>query len=181
MKKILFITLTFFLVSCGSTSPISDANVKSFSWSWFSVNIPSSWSIVNKSQIPSVKSWKIELAVSSSDISSWFANNLIIVSEKLNEKITSLKYWIINYALTTWNYLQFTKLDEKTISFSDSDTSNLYIFEAKYNTTTPLRKFLQTSKVCGNQVYLITIWLSIDITDTTKYEDLTKSFNCKTI
>ncbi|EKE26865.1 MAG: hypothetical protein ACD_4C00135G0004 [uncultured bacterium (gcode 4)] len=180
MKKIFFLSLfAFLLVSCGSSSTESDNNVKKHTGSGFVIDIPSSWTVVDNSQIPNIKSWKIELAVSSSDISSGFANNLVIIWEQLNEKITSKKYSTINYALTNWNYLEFSKLDEKTISFSDKDESNLYIFEAKYNTSTPKRKFLQTSKVCDNKVHLITIWISLDITDASKYENLIKSFECK--
>lgn len=180
MKKVFLILSVFLLASCGSPSntTTTDNNVTNFTWSWFTIDIPSSWTPVDNSQLPTISNWKVELAVSSSDISSWFANNLAIISEKINEKITSKKYSIINYALTTWNYLEFTKLDEKAISFSDKDESNLYSFEAKYNTSTPKRKFLQTAKICDNQVYLITIWLSIDVKDSTKYEDLIKSFVC---
>ncbi|MDD2487270.1 MAG: hypothetical protein PHS92_02790 [Candidatus Gracilibacteria bacterium] len=182
MKKSIVLAISLFLLaSCGSsTSTTTDANVKDYTGTGFSMSIPSSWTIVDSKQLPNVKNGNIELAVSSSDISSGFANNLIVISEKLNEDITSKKYSIINYALTSGSYVEFTKLDEKTINFSDKDESNQYTFEAKYNTSTPKRKFLQTSKVCDKQVYLITIGLSTDIKDATKYENLMKSFSCKT-
>lgn len=93
--------------------------------------------------------------------------------------MTSKKYSIVNYALTTGEYKEFTKLNEATITFGDKDTSNLYTFEAKYNINTPKQKFLQTAKVCGDTVYLMTFGLGLTTGATTKYEDLIKTFTCK--
>ena len=92
--------------------------------------------------------------------------------------MTSKKYSVVNYALTTGEYKEFVKLEEKVIAFSDKDESNLYVFEAKYNTATPKQKFVQTAKVCGDTVYLITFGLGLSTGATTKYEDLIKTFTC---
>ena len=62
--------------------------------------------------------------------------------------VTSKKYSKLNYIQTTKRYLEYTKLKSEPILFSDSDESYLYIFEARYNTTTPRMRFLQTAKVC---------------------------------
>ena len=179
MKKIallLFVWLA--LTSCWSTSTTTDESTKTYSGSGFTINIPTTWTVVNKNELPQIKSGQVELAVSSSDISSGFANNLVVIWQELLEKTTSKQYSIINYSLSTWEYVEFTKLSEKTIAFSDKDESNLYIFEAKYNTTTPKRKFLQTAKICWNKVYLLTIWIALWTTDATKYENLITSFTC---
>ena len=70
-------------------------------------------------------------------------------------------------------------MESKSIDFLDSDTSNIYIFEAKYNIQTPKFKYLQVGKVCKDTGYLVTIALSTDIKDTSKYEEMIKTFQCK--
>lgn len=180
MKKIALVLFTLFVLSsCGSTSNTTDESTKAYTASGFTINIPTTWTVVNKNELPAIKSGQVELAVSSSDISSGFANNLVVIWQDLLEKTTSKQYSIINYSLSTWEYVEFTKLSEKTVNFSDKDQSNLYIFEAKYNTATPKRKFLQTAKICWSKVYLLTIWIALGTTDTTRYENLITSFTCK--
>lgn len=179
MKKLaLFLFVWLALTSCWSTSTTTDESTKAYSGSGFTINIPTAWTVVDKNELPAIKSGQVELAVSSSDISSGFANNLVIIWQELSEKTTSKRYSLINYSLSNWEYIEFLKLNEKTITFSDKDTSNLYTFEAKYNTATPKRKFLQTAKICDNKVYLLTIWIALGTTDTTRYENLITSFNC---
>lgn len=121
------------------------------------MSTPKTWIAVDKSALPSTQNGTITLALTSTDIVSGYSNNMSILKEKLTEAMTSKKYSVVNYALTTGAYNDFVKLEEKVITFGDKDESNLYIFEAKYNTNTPKQKFLQTAKVCGDTVYLITI------------------------
>jgi putative heme iron utilization protein len=107
----------------------------------------------------------------------------VILSEKIQNTITSKKYSIINYALSTGQYTDFVKLDEKVVTFNsadekEKDESNLYTFEAKYNPETPKRKFIQTAKVCGDMVYLMTIGVNLDVSDMKKYEAFLTSFEC---
>lgn len=92
--------------------------------------------------------------------------------------VTSKKYSELNNVQTTKKYLEYTKLKNEAILFSDSDESMLYIFEARYNTATPRMKFLQTAKVCGTRVYLMHIALSLDKSADT-YKDILKTFECR--
>ncbi|MBT4632488.1 hypothetical protein HOB94_00425 [bacterium] len=62
----------------------------------------------------------------------------------------------------------------------DEELSIIYIFEAKYNLDTPKIKFLQTARVCNqNKAFFFTIALPTTIKDTTKYEYLLSTFECK--
>lgn len=179
MKKIIFLLLCFFiLTSCWDSTNSDDTSTTQYTNENFKLNILKSWTIVDNKNIPEIQNGKVELAVSSSNVVAWFAENLVILSEDLKEKTESKRYSIVNYALSTSTYLEFTKLNEKSITFPDKDESNLYIFEAKYNTATPKRRFLQTAKVCDKKVYLITIWVWVDTINTAKYEDLITSFEC---
>ncbi|PIQ12339.1 hypothetical protein COW68_00140 [Candidatus Gracilibacteria bacterium CG18_big_fil_WC_8_21_14_2_50_38_16] len=177
MNKIILASSLFLLISCGATT--TTINSTSFKGSGFTIDIPSTWIAVEKPALPVPAQGSIALAVTSTDIVSGYANNMSILKGGLTEAITSKDYSITNYVHTTAAYLDFVKLDEKVIRFTeDNDTSNLYIFEAKYNTNTPKQKFIQTSKVCDNNVYLITFGLGLTTASTTKYEDLIKTFTC---
>lgn len=182
MKKLvsfsILVSTLFFLASCGSTTDSSLATTQ-FAGEGFSINIPSAWVKVEKDALPVTKNGTIALALTSTEITSGFANNMTVMKEKISEAITSKRYSIVNYALTTSEYIDFVKLEEKTITFTaDNDESNIYTFEAKYNTSTPKQKFIQTAKVCGDTVYLITVGLNLGTPSTTKYEDLIKTFTC---
>lgn len=178
MKKIFILLFCLAIVSSCWTAT-TDSTTKSYTGTWFKINIPSSWINVESNDIPNPQSGKIELALTSSEISTWFANNMVILSEDLKETITSKSYAMTNYIRTTWSVLEYIKLNETNFSFIDNDEGKMYTFEAKYNTETPKRKFIQTAKVCGKKAYLMTIGISLDITDTSKYESLLKSFECK--
>lgn len=177
MNKIIVLFCVFLLVSCG-TSTDTSLNTTPFAGEGFSINIPNTWITVDKAALPATKNGTVGLALTSADIVSGYSNNMSIIKEKITETMSSKKYSVVNYALTTGAYKEFVKLDEKTITFGDNDESNLYIFEAKYNLNTPKQKFIQTAKVCGDTVYLMTFGLGLSTGVTTKYEDLIKTFSC---
>ncbi|MDD5197653.1 MAG: hypothetical protein PHN60_02215 [Candidatus Gracilibacteria bacterium] len=177
MNKIIVLTCLFLLTSCG-TSTDTSLTTTPFAGGGFSIDTPKTWIAVDKAALPTTKNGTIALALTSTDIVSGYSNNMSILKEKMTETMSSKKYSVVNYALTTSAYREFIKLEEKVITFGDNDESNLYVFEAKYNTNTPKQKFIQTAKVCGDTVYLITFGLGLTTGTTTKYEDLIKSFVC---
>jgi hypothetical protein len=146
--------------------------------SWFSTFVPSSWEKAENTILPMPVRGSIALAVMSPDVRYGFSNNYIVMADSLDMPITSKKYSELNHIQTTKNYLEYTKLQELPIVFWDSDTSLLYVFEARYNKTTPRMKFIQTAKVCGTRVYLLHIAVSLDKTPD-KYIELMKTFVCK--
>jgi hypothetical protein len=171
------------LASCGSTATDSSVSLTNYQGEGFSMDVPKSWTPVEKFAVPTPKNGTVALALTSSDISSGFANNLLVLKDGVaaaenGEKMTSKRYSIVNQALTTGAYKEYVKLDEKTVSFSDGDESNLYVFEAKYNDSTPKKRFVQTAKICGDKVYLVTVGIELGTASSAKYEDLTKSFVC---
>ncbi len=178
MKKSfsLIAILAFMLTSCWSST--DDVNLTKFEWNWFTLNIPKAW--IKETSLPTPSSWKIELALTSSEIKAWFANNMVILWEKVVWETTSKKYGIVNYIRNTKDMVEFTKLNEISATFPDKDEAIIYTFEAKYNNTTPKRKFLQLSKICWNYAYLTTIWINTDNDSVAKYENLLKSFTCTT-
>lgn len=172
----------FFFASCGSTTT-DTASLTTFKGEGFSVDVPKSWIAKDAKEIPTPKNGSVALAMTSTDISSGFANNLLILKdtltadEKTGKYITSKEYSITNYSHTT-KEKEFKKLEEKEITYADGDVSNLYVFEAKYNRETPIKRFVQASKVCGNKVYLITVGTELNPDKSAKYENFAKSFQC---
>lgn len=182
MKKNIFITfLILFLVSCSGNQEGVVTGLTLHEWWKFEMSIPSNWSIITSDSeiLPNPKSSQIELAVSSEELKYGFSNNLLILSQKLDKNISSVDFSILNNVWASREYLEYLKLESKNIDFLDNDKSNIYIFEAKYNIQTPKFKYLQVGKVCKDTWYLITIALSTDIKDTSKYEEIIKTFQCK--
>lgn len=100
------------------------------------------------------------------------------MKDALNGIISSKKYEELNSVHTSKNYLEYTKLQDDPILFSDSDESRVVVFEAKYNPSTPKLKFIQTAKVCGTNVYLIHFSIALDKSPDA-YIALAKTFSCK--
>jgi hypothetical protein len=92
--------------------------------------------------------------------------------------ITSLRYAEVSTAQSSHNYLEYTKLQDDPIIFSDTDESRVTVFEAKYNPSTPRLKFIQTAKVCGTSVYLIHFAIALDKAPDA-YIALAKTFTCE--
>lgn len=182
MKKSLFLgaAAAFLLASCGTSTDTS--SLTNYKGEGFSMDVPKSWIAKEAKDVQSPKNGTVALAMTSADISSGFANNLLVLKDKLSpaengEKMTSKKYSIVNHALTTGKYEEFDKISEKEVTFPDGDVANLYVFEAKYNRETPKQRFIQATKVCDDEVYLINIGTGLN-TSTAKYEALATSFQC---
>ncbi len=170
------------LTSCfGSTS--DNVNLTGFEGKGFTMQVPKTWVQVTGKDLPQPKSGSIAGAFTSPDISSGFANNLLVLKDVLgpdaDSSMTSRKYSVVNQALTTGKYIEYTKLSDKKISFPDNDEGLLVQFEAKYNNDTPKQKFLQAAKICGKDIYLLTIGLALSTNNTDKYQEIFESFTCK--
>ncbi len=184
MKKIiLLLLLSILLISCWNNTTTTTTNsLTPYSWNNFSINIPISWIVTDLSwsTLPSPKDWIIEAVVSSKDTKDWFINNLVILSKELEVETTSLLFAQKNNPKNYSGYESYTELSSWDFDFYDWEKSMLYVFEAKYNKDNWNLKFLQTSRVCDwKKTFFLTIWLSLNINDTAKYEEMLKSFECK--
>ena len=168
------------LTSCGSTK--ENINLVGYSGKGFEMQVPKNWIFKPNTELPKPKNGTIAAAWTSSDISSGFANNMLILKDTLakdaDPKMTSRKYAVINQALTTGSYKEYTQLSDKTLKFSDGDEGLAIVFEAKYNAQTPKQKFIQVAKLCERDVYLINIGLSLSNSTTDKYMEVLSSFTC---
>ncbi len=195
MKKILIILLTSFLLfSCWNneneeawtisvkTENTKKAWLRNFPGKDFSIKIPAAWNNItsNNEILPTPTNWKIELAITSTETKNWFANNLIILSQKLEKFTSSKNYSITNNIGSENEYLNYFKKSGKEFIFEDWEKSMIYIFQAKYSEETPLLNFIQTAYVCrNNKAFFLTIALPLSIKNTEKYEKMLATFKCK--
>ncbi len=194
LKKIfILIFLSLFLTSCfwkaDDTELEENKKVSSEikeQWSklakiagdWFLIELPKS--LVKVKDLPTPRVWKLVLAMQSKEMINWFVNNIVIIKQILDKKISSKEFSIINQVRARTKYVNYKKLDMEDIIFSDGDISILYFFEARYNTKVAKQHFLQVWKVCPDKsAYIITIWLNPRIFDYKKYENFIKSFKCR--
>lgn len=181
MLKSFFIFILLILGSC-SILPWTQEEVQDnaiiYTGSGFSVQVPSLWTTNTAALLQNPKSGVLELALISPDVRYGFSNNLVIMKDALNGIISSKKYEELNSVHTSKNYLEYTKLQDDPILFSDSDESRVVVFEAKYNPSTPKLKFIQTAKVCGTSVYLVHFSIALDKSPDA-YIALAKTFSCK--
>lgn len=174
------IILATVLTACSLPGTQSEgvAGITEYVGSGFTMQVPKAWTSATGATVLSPKVGSIAASLISPDVKYGFSNNLIIIRDELSGMITSARYSQLNNAQTTRNYLEYNKLQDDPIIFSDSDTSRVYVFEAKYNPSTPRLKFIQTAKVCGTSVYLIHFSVALDKSPV-DYIALTKSFTCK--
>lgn len=184
MKKLFILFLVVFLLfSCSSKEKISNKSwLELFSNENFSILVPSKWRKIenNDKILPKPKFWNIELAMTANEVRYGFSNNMLILSQNLNKMITSKSFSILNNVWSTKEFLEYTELDKQNIKLDSQDESIAYIFEAKYNASTPKLKYFQMWVVCDyKKAYLITIAISTDIKDNSWYLEILKSFKCK--
>ena len=181
-----FVGFSFFvLASCSLPGTQSEGNPSVASENTIiydsekvSILLPKSWTGVKLTDIPSPRVGSIIAAYKSTDVKYGFSNNIIIMQDRLSNLMTSAKYSELNNLQTTRNYLEYTKLREEIITFTDAETSRLYVFEARYNETTPRMKYIQLARVCGSDVYLLHVSLTLDKSPD-NYIELLRTFRCK--
>lgn len=183
IKKIIIISfLLTFLSSCFWSKEEIDSWLKDIVRPAFTMQLPVNWEIIEDKQsiLPTPRFWEIELAVTSTVSNAWFSNNLLILSEQLDKITTPKEYSMLNNIWAETDYLEYTKLETKNITFADGNEWLLYIFETKYNLDSPRLKFLQTANICGvYNAYFMTIAIPTNIRDTSRYEYLLSTFKCR--
>jgi len=182
MKKIILL-ISVFLFWCSSSTQLSNEDsLVVYNWNSFSIDIPSSWEVMDQSWITNLskpRDWNFELIVSSNTQDWNFANNLIILSKDLDEVLTSYEFMWKNDPKDYTSYTYFLEDKSEDFQFNDWEKTKLYVFSAKYNKDNDVLKFIQTWRVCNEKKsFFLTIGVSLNIKDTTKYEDILKTFKC---
>lgn len=108
-------------------------------------------------------------------------NNLVILSDTLQANASASEYVEQSMLWAAREYISLTLESEEQIVFDDGASSRLEIFHAKYNEVTEERLFMQTARICGKKVYLMTLGLENDTLATkySQYTSILSSFTCK--
>ncbi len=178
--RFFLIALIFSLSACSlpGTQTESTDNTVLYENTVFQMQVPKTWTEANKQSVPAPRHGSVLLAFVSPEVKYGFSNNLIVMQDSLSSIITSKRYAELNSIQTSKNYLEYTKLQDQEFTFSDTEISRLYVFEARYNQTSPRMKFIQTARVCGSNVYLLHFSLALDKSPDI-YTELLKTFVCK--
>jgi hypothetical protein len=183
MFRFILICITPFLfLSCSlpgteDEGAVVEENTVQYEDKLVSMRVPKTWS-GKTDNLPTPRVGSIVAAFVSPDVKQWFANNFLILSDTLMNIMTSRRYSELNNLQTKKNYYEYGSLKEEDITFLDNELSRVYVFEARYNETTPKLKFIQTARVCGTQVYLLHFTLSPE-KKSENYISLLKTFTCK--
>ena len=110
-----------------------------------------------------------------------FMNNLVILSDDIQTSATASEYVAQSMLWASKEYLTLTLESEEQLKFEDGESSRLEVFHAKYNEVTEEHLFMQTARICGKKVYLITLGLENDTAADTysKYKTVLSTFTCK--
>jgi hypothetical protein len=142
--------------------------------------VPASWEEVELSKVSAPIRGTFEMALRSTVNKRGFMNNITILSDTLMTEVSSGEYARQSMTLAARDYLSMTMKSNEVIKFADGSTSQLGIFNAKYNEVTEEHLFFQTAKVCDKTIYLITIGLSNDTEPELydQYRNVLESFTC---
>ncbi len=135
---------------------------------------------MDKANISSPAHGTLELALRSLVNRRGFMNNLVILSDTLQTDASASEYVEQSMLWAAREYLNLTLESEEQIKFDDGSSSRLEIFHAKYNEITEERLFMQTARICGKKVYLMTLGLENDTTADKypQYTSMLASFTC---
>lgn len=179
------IIFLFPLLSAGcfdnSTSPSTDvgSEIITIKKVPIQINVPKAWREVLEADYNLLGN-DVIMAYSSLLYTNGFANNISITKENLTQPFSSIQYAdanIVNSAKYTDDYL---KIDEKEVILKNDDDTDLktkiHIFEARFDMGEKTRKYLQLYATQGTTGYTLTIAISIEESDLTKFENLLTSF-----
>ena len=108
-------------------------------------------------------------------------NNFVILSDILQTETTASAYVEQSMLWASKEYLSLTIESEEQIVFEDGASSRLEVFHAKYNEVTEEHLIMQTARICGKKVYLLTLGLENDtvVDNYSKYKAILSTFSCK--
>ncbi len=156
-KTILLLLLTScLLVACGEET-VDDSGLTRYRANTFEIRVPASWETISNTDMTAPVRGTIELAMRSEISNRGFRNNLTILSDDTFTEATASEYLQQSLVFATKEYLTTTVESQQNLEFDDGAESRLAIYRAKYNEVTEERLFMQTARLCGKRVYLLTL------------------------
>lgn len=153
---LLVLFTTSLLVACGEET-VDDSGLMRYRGNTFEIRVPASWENIGSDQLVTPIRGTIELAMRSQVSNRGFMNNLTILSDDTYTEATASEYLQQSVVWASKEYLKTTVESQESLEFDDGEKSRLAIYHAKYNEVTEERLFMQTARLCGKRVYLLTL------------------------
>lgn len=174
------------LSSCGEstgTGLSSDTAETSVEIAGISTVIPRSWSGVVLTGSTSPRVGELVGAYASSETYANFRENITILKDSYPTSASGsfpsqADYMDRAEKSSQRSYLSYQKVSDKNINFLDQSTGRISAFDAQYNEQTPKKRFVQTAKMCGTDIYLLTYALNPQ-SNTEEAHKLLSQTNCK--
>lgn len=144
----------------------------------FSILIPDSWQQLDSSDIPTPKSWEVELAYSSQSERQWYLNNIVVIKSPLIWEKTNQSLIKSSLVYLEKNIKNFSLISEKNLTFPDESTWTIITYSGRYNSSTPEAVYIQSAKICSDSIYNLTLSLAEKIESYERYEYILQTFRC---
>lgn len=160
------------LTSCGSnndnTALSQDTGAATKTFTPLEIQVPSSWSWVELNMDPPPRQWELIGTFVSDKSYAGFKENFTILKETYHTNgsgqalPTQASYLARSIESAKPSYLSHMLIADKKTVFADDSEWITSIFDAQYNDQWPKRRFVQTAKICGENIYLLTYALSLN-------------------
>lgn len=185
MKKLykIFIIciLSFSLAGCFGNKTNNSVNTKEFNDTHFTINYPENWIVKTRKDFGSDIPQETVVTFSTSEPRDGYRTTISIVNDIVPVGTTSLEYAKANINNALQGVLEFEKIEERDVVFSNEKTK-LIIFEGKSDFNAKKLKYIQTYLVQAERGYTITASDLLDIEENAFkiLQDLVVSFALKT-
>jgi len=92
---------------------------------------------------------------------------------------TSKQYSLAGKTGIENEFYLYKERESGDLEFIDEELSHVSVFEAQYNENTPKLHYIQTSRICNNKAFTVTITVNKEVTDFSRYKTLLSTFQCK--
>lgn len=169
----IFICILFGLTSCGSSNNNSsalsqDTGAITKTFAPLEIQVPSSWSWVDLQMDPPPRQGELIATFVADKSYAGFKENFTILKETYRATWsgqvlpTQASYLARSLESAKPSYLSHMLIADKKTVFADESEWITSIFDAQYNDQWPKRRFVQTAKICGENIYLLTYALSLN-------------------
>ena len=182
----IFAWLLIGLTGCGSSNNNAlsqDTWAATKTFAPLEIQVPSAWSWVDLNMNPPPRQWELIATFVADKSYAGFKENFTILKETYHTSgsgqtlPTQASYLARSVESAKSSYLSHMLIADKKTVFADDTEWITSIFDAQYSDQLPKRRFVQTAKICGDNIYLLTYALSLN-SNTDEAFTLLKTAKC---
>jgi len=145
----------------------------------FTLFVPNSWQSLAPRDLPTPTSWETVLALKSVSEREGYFNNLIVLKNNNSKQTNSKSLMQSTETMLQKTLKNYKLIQKKDIVFPDDETWIMLTFSGRYNSKTPITRYIQTAKVCWDSSYFATISVWEVLESYERYEEILETFACK--